>query len=539
VETQSSSAFRFLQCVAVLCLLVFFFWSRFDLSERIYFFGDANAITKLIELMLESGDWRADSLRLNEFKPDDPLREWFDSKEDLQQEHFYNFAGYIAVGAAIVKSAYWLGFQELPIQTILHIANVFFQMLTVLLLCWVAGKMFGRTVAWLTAVLFVFFPLTVQEAHYVRPETWLCLLASATFCCALYRQSRPWLAYSLMGVCLGLSFAAKFNQLFLGIIPAVLLLGDTWQERGTFVQKVVFLSSRSAVILISMVIALWINTPYIVEGFFSYAKSIYQVYELYKNPVHPYFIEDYSYLNQLQNNVNYFVSTLGWLWCLFFLLGAGYLFGKREGEDRTLNLALIMPCLFLLFYFASVQAFFERNYSSVEGLISIISAVGIWQSAKYLSGFWKQANTWWAVTLITVLTVLPAARLNYIFVDRYIHGKGHEVRIDFQNSMKQDFPGFWFKNVHEAYNFTHRVPEKAPKAPRIYILKDFNGPWTKRLVATMEESGFTLVGEFRSEFYNMPTNNLTVYHQQHRYHYLVRDDELPKELPDNYLKTNF
>lgn len=523
--------FQYWQWAAALPLLLFFFWSRIDLSDRIYFFGDANLIIGFIDLIRELGGW------------DIAATEAIANMESTSSvdRPGYNFAGYIVMGLFLTECVNWLGFQNISTQTILHLANVVFQFITLGLIFVATDKLFDRLTAWLAVSFFVFFPLAIFEAHYARPETWLCFLAMSVFFCGLFVEKKPFLYYSLMGVFLGLSFSAKFNQLFLGVIPALLLLQGFFCSSDNFslrINKILFYGGS---VLFFMVLSVWLTTPFIVEDFHHHVISLLEVYDFYDDPAAPYDVGNGSYIEQLYRNIDYFISTLGVAWCLCFLVGCfmlvKYSVLKSADENSALCFSLVLLCTMLILYFSSLPVFFERSYSSLEGFIAIISAVGL---AKLIYAVKVSQYKKILITLILMCAVFyTPIKLSVDFVQYYIHGKGDQRRTDFQKVMQKDFPEFWFKNVHESYNFSNRLPEKAPKADRLYVLKDYNGPWTTRLLNTMQDNGFVWVGEYRSEFYGLPTNNLTVYHQQHRYLYLVREDEIPQSLTEGYFKANF
>ncbi len=521
----------------VLVLTAFFFWSRIDPNDRIYFIGDANWIIEMIRLMLESGNWDANATRLFGRLEPDPTWQAFSQSHTDPNGHYYNLAGYIVVGASICKVLYTLGFDSWSIQQILHAANVVFQALTVWLLFLIGRQIMNRSLGLLAATFYVLLPLAIMEAHYARPESWLNLLATFTLYCALQFQRKPYSFSIAIGVLLGLSFSAKFSQLFLGLIPAILLLdmminGQRYQQAFTC----------GAIILFCMVIATAVNTPFILQNFSAHLTSIAGVFEFHRNPLPPYLSEDYSYLKQLGVFASYFLATIGLVWCLCFCLGIYALLCRRLSLEApfTFTLATCLPILVLIFYFAFNKSFFERSYSSLEGAIALISATGFYFLYLFISKLDKPAVFRHSIiTLLFAITIYPALKLNTAFVSQYIYNNGVETRLAFQKELRADFAGFWIKNVHETNNYLNKLPERAPKKPRIYAVKDLNEPWTQRFIENLGANGFIQIAEFRSEFFGMPPNNLTIYHEASRYYYFVREDEWPKNKTQHYFRANY
>ena len=111
-------------------------------------------------------------------------------------------------------------------------------------------------------------------------------------------------------------------------------------------------------------------------------------------------------------------------------------------------------------------------------------------------------------------------------------------RIEFQETLKKDFQGFWIKNVHVTVGFTNAIPEKPEKAPRIYHLEDYNQYWNAPHLKKLKENGFVHVGTYCSDFYDLPASNYTIYHAAAKNHYWVRQDEWPATVAPGYFKTN-
>jgi hypothetical protein len=551
---QSSSLPLYGFRIWVVALCIGFFWTRLDFTDRIYFFGDANWIIGMAELIQETGNWDTNVFRLlssNKLEVEQAWRDYRPEVFERKSGYGYAHSGYVTITAATGSLLDAIGLEDISHQRMLRFMNIVFHLITCWLVYRISKQLFRQRFFCMMAVtVFVFFPLAVMEAHYERAESWIGLLATLILYCVIKLPDKPVASYAVIGAAIGLSFATKVNQLFLGIIPALTLLhfllygnplkNDPPELNNQLRQR--FLSSfkYGMVVLLSMTIAAFVNAPYMFFNLDEHFIGVYRAYLLHRDPYPPYLNTEYTYFNQLGLIVNYFLSTLGFPIVSAVILGLFALLTRPAGNNRLPRLCISITMLILVLFFASNKSFFERSFSSVESYISILAASGLFYLYQI---FYPKIKNQHTMTLAAVLAIpimlFTPAKLDYVFVSNYIHGNGNQKRLDFQNLLKKDFDGFWYKNVHETYNYRNMLPERPPKAPRIYIIKDYNDPWTRTLTDNMSQNGFIKVGEYRSEFYGMQLNNLTMYHQQHSYHYFILEEEVPEGLEDGYFKGNF
>jgi hypothetical protein len=191
------------------------------------------------------------------------------------------------------------------------------------------------------------------------------------------------------------------------------------------------------------------------------------------------------------------------------------------------------------FYFALKVNFVERFFSPAEGFICIITALGFyfaWQVIDrkkfpiYITLFMRTGMVAWVFYL--------PCKLDIIFINNHINKTPHSGQTTFQNQVKQDFPGFWIKNLSHTHNITLALPEKPEKAPRIYQIEDLNEYRAKKYMDVLKANHFIYVAQYCSDFSSMPPNTLTIYHAAAKNNYFVREDEWPTNLPKDYFKTN-
>jgi len=450
-------------------------------------------------------------------------------------EYLYNMSGYVIVAASVCKIIYSLGFTQIPIQTILHGLNVVVQTLTVFLLFSIGKKLNGRALGLLAATFFTVFPLAVLEAHYERIESWLCLLATATLYCSFSFRTAPLRQSFLIGALIGLALVTKVNLLYLGFIPAILLV-NFWLDTtsGSLAQRNKKFGSYGALVITGILLAASINSPYLMRHIPETIEATKNLANFYMTPEYPYAEEHYSYFSQLLVCLRYFWFTLGPLWCIFAV--AGLLTYKKNSEFYWM---LTVPLLCFIFFSALQVNFFERNYSPLEGYICLIAALGVFYIQQWSKHFLTNSAIRIFTPPVIVFSMLyTPLKLDTDVVSHYMKNSDKPPRNAFQEILKNDFPGFWIKNISVVYKDKHPTPERPPKAPRIYQLDDLNDHWSRDALLALQTQGFKKVAIYCSEFSHLPPNTFTIYHAAAKNHYFVREDEWPAEVPRDYFKTN-
>lgn len=537
LESKNYPVFYFF----LLITLVFFVWSRVDLSDRIYYFGDGTAVVALIQLMLDSGNWDPDWYRLvGVLQVKDDIKELMNISPD--GAYFYHTAGYIMVATSICKVLYTAGLSGLSIQKILHGINLAVQLITLLLLYLTGRQIANRYVGLLSMIFFTLFPLALMEARYERIESWLCLLTTAVIYASLHFHKTPQRTSFAMGLLIGLGIATKFSQLYLGIIPFILLIHFFFSTHVPIAQRIFAISVYGSLIIAGIVLAIAINVPYLFQHLTGYLAELKNLQTFYITPLYPYAEEHYSYPGQLYVIGRYFLVTLGLGWIFCFLVGTVGALHKSPLPDqytRLTMMTLVVPVILLIFYFALQVNFIERNFSPVEGFISIISALGFYICWTAMDGKIIPAYIGLAVRAVIVAWVfyIPL-RLDILFIRNHIQKTPHSGQTAFQNEMKQDFPAFWIKNLSHTHHITLALPEKPAKAPRIYQIEDLNEHRARKYIELLTSNGFVYVAQYCSDFSSMPPNTLTIYHAAAKNNYFVRKDEWPADLPADYFKTN-
>lgn len=529
---------------SLLLVIIFFIWSRVNSSDYVYLMGDGTGIVALIQEMLASGDWTADFSRIaDRLSLQEEWQPYTGTDLPRSDGHYFNLSGYIVVATAVCALVQAAGGFDLSIPFILHGFNVLLQTLTLCLLFNIGRQMAGRWLGLLGVLFFTLLPLAVTEAHYERPESWLAFLSSLILFALLQYEQAPRRSLLTMGMAMGFSLAVKFSQLFLGLIPLCLfacVLGQADQAPfSTRWRRVVM---DGVILGLGLIAVLAINVPFVLTHLPEYFHEVRISSSFYDIPHPMYSMAHYDYVSQLGFISHYFHSTLGIAWCVLLLLGFyKCFFSPVTGVSMPLyyRLSLVLPPLFLLFFFSTKDNFTERTFAATEPMLCMVSALAFYSLGSTLRRL--SIPAWIQLGILPVLLALVLAsafKLNYVFVQNHIRQAGYVPRITFQENLKKDFPGFWIKNVHVTLGFVGAIPEKPGKAPRIYHLEDYNQYWSAPHGEKLRHSGFVLIATYCSDFAELPASNHTIYHAAAKNHYWVRQEEWPATVAPGYFKTN-
>lgn len=504
----------------LLAVLAFFAWSRYDSSEKVYFFGDGNLAVEMVELMLREGDRDANWHRLaGRLQVPEALQKYAPAPDP--QGHFYNMSGYFVLATHFTS----LLPDRLSLNTAqsLRLLNVLLQTATLLLLALIARQWQDRWLALIALLFYVAFPLAMMEAHYERTEALLTFLATLLLYGAFLFGRRPFTAAVLMGIALGLSLASKISQLYLGLVPALLFASVLWRcNAGQWLQQVKQVLLQALVLLAALLVSIYLTVPFILEHPLLYLDEVRDLMAIQQHPETPYLIENYSMLQQWRITVSYFVSTLGAAWLV--LLAAGALYACRSWQGRL----VAVPVIFLVLYLGQYHSFFERNFSALIPYLCLLAALPLAALCRKYP----------PLLLLALLVALPSLQLSHTLVTRFFHGNDYQQRQAFQNQLKEDFHGYWVKSIDDGYVRHAVLPTVPDGKPRIYVVEDFNHPSVGRYLQLLSDAGYVRMGEYRSDFYGMVPNNITIYHEAGAYHYFVRRNDWPSALAQDYFKTN-
>lgn len=508
--------------VAILCVALLL---RFDTSKRIYYL-DGILVMSAVEVMVEQDHWdsnwkhfRAREIARNPELADRmvALNPALASEIDEDQ---YNLAGYITFAAAVVKSASALGLDIHP-NTLVRFSSLLFELLTLCLIFVIGKRHLGNSAALLATGIYSILPLTVQAGHYIRPEAMLAFIYTLLLYFALKLPEKPRISLAALAFLTGIAFACKYSQIAIAMVPVIAVVHFYLQRsQGRLAPALLQAGKQLPLATVFFLLGVFLFAPYIFLNFSGYLEGMPSVLNAYRNPVPPNRLADYTYWGQALYYGRYFLQTFGALILLLFLAGMSNL----HKQHRLLALLTLSPIMVYFLFFCSTAAFFERSFNPVMPYFCLIAGAGgsVLFSLLQRPGIGQaKIARYMLICLGLVAASYTPTRLSYHMVVDYMgEGRGEE-RLAYQRTLLQEFPGYWIKNVDPSSNFLGEIPEVPKKNPRrIYVITDYHDVWTKRYLKQLEDAGYLTVGEYRSPFYGLVPNNLTIAHQAGRYVYL-------------------
>ncbi|HQQ75508.1 MAG TPA: glycosyltransferase family 39 protein [Pseudomonadales bacterium] len=511
---------------ALLWLIIFiaFVALRFDTSERTYFQVDDQVVVWLIDDAVNKNNWQPDWYRAAQHHEKSDYFAAEAKRNDLPHDHHYNFTAHILLSAAIINPLRALGC-DIPTITLLHHIALGWDTLSLLLLIIAATRLGGQSLALCAGVIYTVLPLAVQGSHYARPDALLTAMGSAILFLTLQKNTLShwrWLAAN--GLVLGIAIGGKASQLMLGIFPALtyalpLLDKKTWNAKSI---SAVALDGAIVCALISITLGLMFFIGDITLKDFVISVQSVQLY--YQHPAPPDILEQYHYRTQLLNILQYFLSTLGWPLLLAMAIGCTTLARKK---DKLPLLAMTLPLLFFILYFASVPAFFDRSFCALSAAIVLLAATGIHCLLTTIHA--ALIRNLFAVT-VAVMACWTPITIQYHLQTDHLRSHHNDDRLTFQKNLQTEQSeksgkNYWFKNIDRSDMFSQTIPKKPANNPRIYVAEDLND-WNSRIyLQKLRDNGFVQIAEFDGDFADMPTNSLITVHEAAHFYYLIRMEE--------------
>ena len=238
-----------------------------------------------------------------------------------------------------------------------------------LIVCWLlAKKLFGRTVAIVSAILIAFEPTILGHGALVTTDVAAAfgfVLAVYATCC--YLEKPDWRRAVLLGLSVGLALCLKHSTVLLAIIIPLLLMADVlWTQRTERAHRFVRHAATLGVVLLVAVASVWASYGFHYSGrpgdaaIWPLEKQWEQVRGFVPTKLIPelmtYRMFPEAYLVGLRD-----VTTVSELGRPGFLLGHSYFGGRWAYFPVAALIKLTLP--FLLLLLASAFAFgFWRSH---------------------------------------------------------------------------------------------------------------------------------------------------------------------------------
>jgi 4-amino-4-deoxy-L-arabinose transferase-like glycosyltransferase len=341
--------------LVLLCCAAYIFF-RLSVGDT-YAHPDEIVPLKIIDNIFITGCWDT-NWALADLPP------WFKSDQ-------YTFSSYILTSAVMIKFMYSVPHILTPDTNfiiVLRLYSALFHVITILLTYAVGKSLFdsrriGIVAAWLAAV----FPLLFQDSLYARPESFTAMF-TLLLVLLLARQRQnpkiPW--FFIIGGLIGFLVATKITFLVLLALPCILGFRRRNRSRWFYIQLTVILA-------IGAVGGFVLGAPYALVNWSSYLHGLTFLFSRYAEGHRPYGLPDGNIPERLAYSWHYFSAIGAGLFILLAVAG-WLLLLKKKLYDVFLAIGLFF---FVIVYFSTKSAFFERNFSFAIPFLSMCVGLAI------------------------------------------------------------------------------------------------------------------------------------------------------------------
>lgn len=282
--------------------------------------------------------------------------------------------------------------------------------LVAVVLTYTAGRVaFNRRAGMVAAALVALSPLTVEHAHYATPIALTTLMATAALCAALViaKKKHPayvplWALYVIAGLLVGLTMAARYNAVVVGLVTGLAMLTAWRSHRRWFPLLVGFTA---------MPVGFALGTPGIIFATNEVIDQIRDILDWY----------------QVRGGGPGFTTGRGWSglyyhWRYVVLLAvgpvgigaalAGLVIAWRADRRSHPQDAWIAGVLALYIFVYAILAL-PGNRLQANLLPPLIAPLALLAgyALSYLTSGWRQVGVWLALLWPAILSALFAYRI--------------------------------------------------------------------------------------------------------------------------------
>lgn len=475
-------------------------WLRGAYYEMGFRYPDEVIVSAVVGHMRQSGDWDTNWIKAEGVPAE--------MRQDQYNFSSYHYAVYFAYRAAKLVPALdgWRSREDgFDLYRFVSVAFATLALVGILWLGWLAGGQIAALLAGLAAMAAV---LQVQDAHYVRPESFMTLLMVVVVALVWRSPRRSTGRLLLAGGLMGLLLACKVSLVLVCWVPllAAWCHGATWRERATL----------GTAVGGAMAAGFALGAPGAVLQPTKFLHGVDYLARQYARGHPPHGHIWGARVGDLE--VQYIVATVGWVALALALLGAVVLWRRREKEALVL---LALPPLLLLGYFGIQRVFFERNLSPVVPLLLVLAGVGGAAVLKPLAPRWR----WLAGLGAGALLVVVPLRITWPLVTREITSLGPDQRAAFDDRLRARFAeSKWMEESLVGPGVVTKLQQhfKASTQPVLLRATDFHDEWSEHTRRSVEyDFVWERLAVQPSVFPDVPVCTLLTYHSARSTYYRI------------------
>lgn len=474
-------------------------WLRWAHHEIDYRYPDEAIASAVVGRMRQTGDWDTNWIK-SEVPPE--MRQ---DQYNFSSYHYALFFTYRAAKAVPVLAGWRSQADGFVLYRFFSVACAIAALLMTLVLARAAGGTWAALLAGLAAAGAV---LLVQDAHYVRPESFMTLLLLAGVALAWPTARRTLPRLLVAGGLMGLLLACKVSLVLVCWVPLV----AAWRHGAIMGRRL------GSVIAVAGAIALGfaLGAPGAVLQPAKFLHGVEYLARQYARGHPPHGHMSGAQVGDLQ--WEYLVATVGWATLLLAAAGAVSLWRRRQGEALMF---LALPPLVLAGYFGTQAVFFERNLSPVLPLLLVLSGVGGATIVERVATPWR----WVAGLGLAALVAIVPLRLSWPLVTQELSVLGPEARSAFDDELRARFPASrWLDEplVGLGDRTKLRAHFAVSTQPVLLRAADYHDEWSAEHRRQLErEFVVERVAEHQSTFGQLPVCTLLTYHSARSTYYRI------------------
>lgn len=220
------------------------------------------------------------------------------------------------ISAEVAVAELELGYFHLVARTVTAIFGV-----AVIVLAYLIGKRFNRSIGLFSASLFAFMPHYVEESHYATPDMGLVMTVLAVVLAGILYYEKPgWLRLAGMAALAALSITAKYPGALTTLIIATVVIAAAWRDREWW--RIV---SHGVVSLVTIPVALFMLSP----ALFTNRGKVVRQLGFESRSTH-LGADGLSFTEKLNFYFSYYMGGTGWVLLLLAAVGLVYVVARRS-----------------------------------------------------------------------------------------------------------------------------------------------------------------------------------------------------------------
>lgn len=384
---------------------------------------------------------------------------------------------------------------------------------------WLARRLAGARAGLAAGALVAVVPLLVQDAHYIRPESFLTMLtmAAVMWSLPLETRRRAYLRVFAAAAALGLAIASKVSMValvWLPLVPAIAAVALAEAGAGRRFGAALGLATSG------VGLGFAIGAPGAVANPEAFWRGVEHLAAQYAGLHPPHSRVDGGFVAPMLGG--YFWSTLGAGLVVAGTVGVFVLAARKRWIELSL---LAAPVLVFAVYFSTKTVFFERNLSHVVPIFCVLGAVGLVELGRRWARRIGIRAAWVTAGLLAMVLYRPTELSGRLVWDEF-SGRNLAKSAEFDDAIRRAHPDLKWRdeallNPGPTIALTEYFTQGG--TPLIFREIDYHDEWCARYRPLLEQQfDAKLLAVVPSVFADVPGCTLHTYNSWTTRYFLVQ-----------------